>query len=103
MAADPRKIALVAILCLAVAACAELGPEAYDPSTAPMPVLTDASSSSHDMFANPDVLPADKVIKNGETHGRFGGQDYTCGNPDCSVAVKTRGSPPPEAQDKPHY
>ena len=87
-------------LCLFAAACAELGPEAYDPTTAPMPVLAANTSSSSAMFADPDVLPAGKVLKDGETSGRYQGQDYVCGNPDCTVAVKAQSSPPPHAQDK---
>lgn len=101
MAADLTKsLAIIAAVaaCLTAAGCADL---AYDPTTAPMPVFADASSSSHDMFAPPDVLPADKVFKDGQTTGKYNGQDYVCGTPDCSVTVKANSSPPPHAQDAP--
>ena len=102
MAADltkPLAVASALLACLAAAACAELGPEAYDPTTAPPPVLAAASSSSHDMFGTPDAVPAGKVFKDGESTGEYRGQDYVCGNPDCTIAVKAQSSPPPSARD----
>lgn len=97
-----KKLTILAVglMSLMVTACAELGPEAYDPATAPTPVFAEASSS-RGMFDAPDAMPANKVFKDGETTGSYAGQDYVCGNPDCTVAIKGYSTPPPHAEDTP--
>ena len=86
-------------MAVSVSACADL---AYDDARAPMPVLAEHRSSSSDgMLDNMDYLPADKVIDAGEKSGERNGETWICANPDCTVAQRERGSPPPHAQDKP--
>lgn len=100
-----RQLLLCVVLLVpSVAACAQLGEDlSYDPTIAPMPVLASASSSSSsfERFDGLKVVRADKVFRDGETSRDYDGQTWICGNPECTVAVPQRSSPPVHAKDKP--